>query len=594
MRNSLLALRLCLSTAFKAAPLLAVVDTLVVVLTAAAAPLQAYGVKLLVDGLTGVGSGTSVTGVVIVAVALAVSFAGLAVNNALTPTLSDRVDARLHADLLALTTKIPGIAHHERSDLADKIALVQQQSREMTWSAGHVMYAVTALTNVSTVGVLLWSVHPGLLVLPLLALLRVWARVVNVRMFFAVVERTTPQFRLADRLLSVVEAPAHAMELRVFGLGTFLLDRIGDLFGQRFREQRRVVRNGAAIEALIRLGFGLAYGAAIGWVVYLARGGQVTAGDVALVVLLAPQVDQAAGRVAASVHNLVQMAKLFGNYVWLRTYARTHGWRDGTEPAPTAIRSAIEFRNVAFLYPGTDRPALQDVNLALPAGSTVALVGENGAGKSTLVKLLARLYDPDEGQVLVDGRDLRSMDPSAWRSRVAAGFQDFVRFAFTARETVGVGDVDRIKDRAAVAKALERGDATAVVERLPSGLDTQLGRDFSEGHELSGGQWQRLALARAFMRDEPLLLLLDEPTAALDPEAEHALFERFTAASKAAAHRSGGVTVLVSHRFSTVRMADLIVVLHDGQVEEMGSHEELLARAGRYAHLFELQARAYR
>ena len=237
---------------------------------------------------------------------------------------------------------------------------------------------------------------------------------------------------------------------------------------------------------------------------------------------------------------------------------------------------------------------LTDVNLFLPAGSTVALVGENGAGKTTLVKLLARMYDPTAGALLVDGADLRTIDPASWRLKMSAGFQDFVKYEWSARDVVGIGDTDRIDDEAAIRRALVRGDAEPVVDKLPDGLDTQLGKKFTGGVELSGGQWQRLALARAFMRERPLLLLLDEPTAALDPEAEHLLFERFAEASQVAARETGGVTVLVSHRFSTVRMADLIVVMIDGRIAEVGSHEELVELGGRYAELFEMQARAYR
>ncbi len=344
----------------------------------------------------------------------------------------------------------------------------------------------------------------------------------------------------------------------------------------------------------MRLAFGLVYAAAIVWVISRARTGQQTAGDVVLVLLLAPQVDQMTGGIARNVYWVGEVVRSFSRYDWLREYAKSHAWQSSVALAPARLTSGIELRGVGFSYPGTDFSVLSDVSLKLPAGSAVALVGENGAGKTTLVKLLARLYDPTSGQVLVDGVDLATISPDSWRGQLSAGFQDFVKFELTVREVVGIGDADRLSDEPAVRAAIARGDATSVVAGLPMGLDSQLGKKFTDGVELSGGQWQRLALARAFMRERPLLLLLDEPTAALDPEAEHRLYEQYASAAKIAATETGGITVLVSHRFSTVRMADLIVVMHEGRVEEFGSHEDLLAAGGRYAELFELQARAYR
>jgi ATP-binding cassette subfamily B protein len=236
---------------------------------------------------------------------------------------------------------------------------------------------------------------------------------------------------------------------------------------------------------------------------------------------------------------------------------------------------------------------LSEVDLHLPAGTTVAFVGENGAGKSTLVKLLCRFYEPTDGRITVDGVNLGAFDPAAWRERIAAGFQDFIRFAFLARESVGVGDVRAIDDEAAVLAALERADARELVDRLPAGLETQLGREAGDGVELSGGQWQKIALGRAMMRTRPLLLILDEPTSALDAHAEHELFERYVASARAVARATGGIAIFVSHRFSTVRMADHIVVVDGGSIVEHGTHHELVANGRLYADLYKLQAAAY-
>jgi len=233
--------------------------------------------------------------------------------------------------------------------------------------------------------------------------------------------------------------------------------------------------------------------------------------------------------------------------------------------------------------------------VTLPAGAVVAIVGENGAGKTTLVKLLAKMYEPASGSILVDDTPLARMSSGEWRARLAGAFQDFFRFEFRAGHTVGLGDVPRLNDEPAVVAAVDRAGAGDVIEHLASGLDTQLGPTWPRGIELSFGQWQKLALARGFMRDQPLLLILDEPTAALDAETEHALFERYAAAAGVTGVSGNGrITILVSHRFSTVRMADLIVVLDGARLVEVGSHDELMAKGGQYSELYRIQAAAYR
>jgi ATP-binding cassette subfamily B protein len=253
----------------------------------------------------------------------------------------------------------------------------------------------------------------------------------------------------------------------------------------------------------------------------------------------------------------------------------------------------VRLERVSFAYPGTSRLVLEDVSLSLPSDSVVALVGENGAGKTTLVKLLAKMYEPTSGAIFADDVPLSRVSASEWRSRLAGAFQDFFRFEFRARQTVGLGDVPHVDDDAAVRTAVVRAGADDVVARLPSGLDTQLGPTWPAGTEVSFGQWQKLALARGFMREHPLLLVLDEPTAALDAETEHALFEHYAAGARGQ-NADGRITLLVSHRFSTVRMADLIVVLDGARVAEVGTHDELMANGRQYAELYGIQAAAYR
>jgi len=277
--------------------------------------------------------------------------------------------------------------------------------------------------------------------------------------------------------------------------------------------------------------------------------------------------------------------------VWLERYAELQS-AAADLPAPSRLERRISLTGVTFRYPGTARPALADLSVTLPAGSVIAIVGENGAGKSTLVKLLCGMYRPTAGTILVDDLPLDRIAPVRWRERLAGSFQDFFRFEFRALTSVGLGDLPRHDDEPAVTAAVGRAGAEDVLTRLPRGLHTQLGPTWPEGAEVSFGQWQKLALARGFMRSAPLLTVLDEPTAAVDAETEHELFERY--ARSVAARRDGGITILVSHRFSTVRMADLILVLDGARLAEAGSHEELMARNGQYAELYRLQTGGYR
>jgi len=592
--RSLRILWLWLATSFRAAPGLMTMSAVLVAARAITAPFQTYGVSRLVDGIAADQSSTIALGIGIIIGGLAVSFVADVVGWPLQDTAQERMAGRVHADLLDVTTGIPGLTHHERPDVADRLELVRERAWRMGVGAEVLLWVFATVTNTATVLTLLGSVHPLLLILPLLGATRIWSAYLSSTRQQKAWEDSLPQERLVDRLIEVAKDPRTGLELRVFGLGKVLLDKIFSLQTERFRRRVAAARWGGKVDGAVRLVFGLAYAAAVVWVIARARNGQQTAGDVVLVLLLAPQVDQMTGGIAQNVYWVGEVVRSFSRYDWLREYAKENAWQTSITPAPARLTSGIELRNVGFSYPGSESAVLSAVDLSLPAGSAVALVGENGAGKTTLVKLLARMYDPTTGSILVDGVDLASISPNGWRSQLSAGFQDFVKFELTARQVVGIGDVAREDDETALRAAVARGDAESVVAGLPRGLDTQLGKKFTDGVELSGGQWQRLALARAFMRERPLLLLLDEPTAALDPEAEHRLYEQYAAAARIAATETGGITVLVSHRFSTVRMADLIVVLHNGRVEEVGTHEDLLAAGGRYAELFELQARAYR
>jgi ATP-binding cassette subfamily B protein len=337
--------------------------------------------------------------------------------------------------------------------------------------------------------------------------------------------------------------------------------------------------------------FGAAY---VGAIVFVAEGLDKPAGAVLLVLAAGSRLSQYVGSTVGEIGFLRGIwLDSSRRLAWLEDYAASLD-ADADQPVPDRLTRGIRFDHVSFTYPGTDRVVLDDVTLDLPAGAVVAIVGENGAGKTTLVKLLARMYAPDTGTIEADGIDIGRMRNEEWRNRLAGAFQDFFRFEFRAEHTVGLGDIERLDDRPAVELAVDRAGADDVVDRLANGLDTQLGPTWDDGVEVSFGQWQKLALARGFMRDEPLVLVLDEPTAALDAETEHALFERYASSAQGDGPATGRVTILVSHRFSTVRMADLIVVMDGARVVEVGSHEELMARKGHYADLYNIQAAAYR
>jgi ATP-binding cassette subfamily B protein len=261
---------------------------------------------------------------------------------------------------------------------------------------------------------------------------------------------------------------------------------------------------------------------------------------------------------------------------------------DGTHTRGIDPNAGIRFEHVSFKYPGSDANAISDIDLAIEPGQTVALVGDNGSGKTTLVKLLAGLYPPDSGRVLYRGRDLKEWEPRALRSHIGVIFQDFNRYQLKVGENIGVGDVAALDDEQRWLEAAAKGQAADFIAGLPERYETQLGRWFNKGQELSGGQWQRIALARAFMRSGAQILVLDEPTSSMDAETEAGVFEHFRALTR------GRIVILISHRFSTVRQADIIVVLDGGRIIERGDHAELMRLEGRYAHLFELQASAYR
>jgi ATP-binding cassette subfamily B protein len=545
-------------------------------------------------------------GVLLVGFLYTVSWALAMLAGSAGAVLSDRTSCYLTARIAEQLHAVSGVDHLERPAYLTELDLLQQNLRLLGNAPRQILLVIQVLVRTLGIVVILAVIFPPLGLLPLSALFPVAGERLSVWLRQRSDERLAADRRLANELFELATSAGPAKELRVFGVAGPLRDRHRELSRRVFSGTARASVLGGLCGAAGWLLFAGAFVAGIAVVVVRAADGTASVGAVVLAVTLVQRAQLQVGQAAAAIGQLLTTARTARRLLWLEDYAAVSRGLPAAAvsrglPAaagsrglpPAVLRRGITLREVSFGYPPDGDLVLDGVDLHLPAGAAVALVGENGAGKTTLVKLLTGMYQPTAGRVLLDGVPLADLDLAAWRERTAATFQDFVRFELLAAEAVGVGDLPRMSQPAALASALERADATAVAASLPEGLDSRLGRSFTGGQELSGGQWQRLALARGMMRDVPLLLILDEPTASLDAITEAALFERYLSARQLA-RESGAITLLVSHRFSTVRMADLIVVLDQGRIAASGDHASLIRAGGLYAELYELQARAYR
>ena len=556
-----------LKRGYQAEPLLLLVAFGLSLLAALPDALMALWLKLLADGVLG-GNGRLLIGA---AVGLGVSATATwflrVISDRTQRRFRDRVTIALESHVARLQASVATIAHHERPEYLDRLAVLRDQVFVLDHMYMSLFSTCGWILRLAVTVILLVSIHPALALLALFALPTVFTATWRPGVERAAEERGASANRLARHLFDTATTAPPGKEVRVTGIGDRLAQMRRSAWEGWYGPVARARWRSALWHTLAWAVFGAGY---VGAVVFVSETLRQSAGQVLLVLAAGSRLSAYIGATVGEI-GFLRGIWLDGSrrLAWLEDYASAFA-ENADAPVPKRLTQGIRLEHVCFSYPGTTRRALEDVNLELAPGTVVAIVGENGAGKSTLVKLLCRLYQPDAGRILIDGVDLARMPVQDWRSRLAGALQDFFRFEFRARHTVGVGDLPRLDDGPAVVAAMDRAGAGDVVERLLAGLETQLGPTWPEGVELSFGQWQKLALARGFMRDHPLLLVLDEPTAALDAETEHALFERYAAAARsgrAAADTSDGrITILVSHRFSTVRMADLIVVLDGARV----------------------------
>ena len=480
------------------------------------------------------------------------------------------------------------LASFEDASFQDRLDRARRQTMGRIPLLNQLMQQMQDSVTVISFGVGLVVYNPWLVVLLALALIPSLMG----EMHFNARTYALNHARAADRrerdYLRMIAATAEtAKEVKIFSLSPWLRDRYLTLARRFYLENRVIQRRQLSVMAVLTALGTLAYYAAFLWIIARTLTGQLSIGDLTF---LSGSFLRLRGLLEGLLSGFSSMA---GQAMYLDDLFDFFTARPAIAspadplPVPVPIAQGFRFENVGFRYPGRDDWAIRGMTLDLRAGETVALVGENGAGKTTIVKLLARLYDPDEGRITLDGRDLRDYDLDQLRGTVGVIFQDFVRYAVTAAENIAIGRIDARDDRPRIVTAAERSLADQVIAKLPKGYDQMVGKRFARGLDLSGGEWQKLAIARAYMRDAQLLVL-DEPTAALDARAEYEVFLRFRDLTQ------GRTALLISHRFSSVRMADRIIVLEGGRVQDQGSHAELVARPGRYKELFELQAQGYR
>lgn len=557
---------------------------------------QVYLAKLLIDVVVrGISTHAGLSLLPSVAILVAAQFAVGAVSslastvaNIAQQLLQERVSNRVQLLLMEHANNLD-LAFFEQPRFYD---LIQQVQREATFRPTFMVQTAfglirQVLTFVSMLALLLrleWFVAAAALLAPIPAF------VASARygwQGYQMSRRQSPLRRMMAYLMTVLTTDQYAKEVRLFTIGQFFVRRYQELFDRYYAEQKALVVRRYLVGATWSLLSVLANGLTFLYVAFRALQGAVTVGDLTLYVQAASNLSQSFTALLGGVQSMYEHQLYLTSLFDLLTMEPRVAVPPHPRPIRRPLREGIEFRNVTYTYDGQSHPALENVSFSIEPGESVAIVGHNGAGKTTLVKLLTRLYDPQEGAILLDGHDVREYDPDELRREFGVLFQDYVSYQLSARENIGVGRVEILSETPAVVSAAAKSGAAPIIERLPQGYDTVLGKWFDGGVNLSGGEWQKVALGRAFMRSAQILIL-DEPSAALDAKAENELFERLHDLAE------GRTAIFISHRFSTVRRADRILVFEHGRLVEQGTHDELMAIGGRYAELFELQASSYR
>ena len=519
----------------------------------------------------------------LIVILLAGSQRGISASQSLLRALlGQRVNVMILEKALTLT-----LSHFEDSEFYDKLTQARREASSRPLSLVNRTFGlVQNLISLSSFAVLLFTFSPwAVIILFGAGLPSFFAEAKFSGDAFRLFRWRSPDTRMQMYLETVIAREDGVKEVKLFQLGPRLLQRYREIFNKLYVEDRQLtIRRDTWGFLLGLISTGAFYGA-YAWIVIAAVNGEITLGAMTMYLVLFRQGQAAVTAILSAISGMYEDNLYLSNlYEYLAQPVPASPGRAVKGPEP---QRGLEFENVSFAYPGAKDNALSNISLTVRPGEGLALVGENGSGKTTLIKLLTRLYEPTEGRILLDGLDLRDWDLEALRRRIGVIFQDFGRYQFTVGENIGAGDVRHMDDTPRQVAAAETGMAAPFIEAMPEAYDTQLGRWFKGGRELSGGQWQKIALSRAFMRSEADILVLDEPTAAMDAASEAAVFDLFRSQSH------DKMTILISHRFSTVRAADQIVVIHDGRIVERGDHDQLLAENGTYAQLFRLQAKGY-